>query len=44
MEAKVTADLTETEREALLSALAKIHRSASELLDEPIDHVDPANT
>jgi DNA-binding MarR family transcriptional regulator len=44
MEEKVTADLTETERESLLSALAKIHRSASELLGEPINHADSANT
>jgi MarR family transcriptional regulator, organic hydroperoxide resistance regulator len=42
MEEKVTADLTETEREYLLSALAKIHRSASDLLSGPIDHVDSA--
>ena len=33
MEEKVTADLTEAERAHLLSALAKIHRSASSLLD-----------
>lgn len=44
LEEKVTANLTETEREALLSALAKIHQSASELLGQPINHVDPANT
>jgi DNA-binding MarR family transcriptional regulator len=40
LEDKVTADLTKPERDHLLSALAKIHRSASELLDEPIDHDD----
>ncbi|MFD8686022.1 MarR family winged helix-turn-helix transcriptional regulator [Streptomyces sp. NPDC059651] len=44
IEEKVTADLTETEREHLLSALTKIHRSASELLGEPIDHVGSSNT
>ncbi len=33
MEEKVTVDLTEAERAHLLSALAKIHRSASGLLD-----------
>jgi DNA-binding MarR family transcriptional regulator len=42
MEEKVTADLTETEREYLLSALGKIHRSASDLLSGPIDHGDSA--
>jgi DNA-binding MarR family transcriptional regulator len=42
MEEKITADLTETEREHLLSALAKIHRSASALLTSPTDDVDPA--
>jgi DNA-binding MarR family transcriptional regulator len=44
MEEKVTADLTQTEREHLMSALAKIHRSASDLLDGPPDHPDPAGT
>ncbi|MEZ0091766.1 MarR family winged helix-turn-helix transcriptional regulator [Streptacidiphilus sp. EB129] len=44
MEEKVTADLTEAEREHLLSALAKIHRSASGLLGEPGGHADPADT
>ncbi|GJF30455.1 hypothetical protein KNE206_31550 [Kitasatospora sp. NE20-6] len=44
MEEKVTADLTEAEREHLLSALTKIHRSASGLLGEPGGHVDPAST
>lgn len=42
MEEKVTADLTEAEREHLLSALAKIHRSASGLLGETAGRVDPA--
>ena len=35
MEEKVTADLTAAERRNLLSALAKIGRSATRLLDEP---------
>jgi DNA-binding MarR family transcriptional regulator len=39
MEEEVTADLTATEREHLLSALAKIRRSARELLREPVDLV-----
>ncbi|MFD3927663.1 MarR family winged helix-turn-helix transcriptional regulator [Streptomyces sp. NPDC058614] len=39
IEEKVTADLTEAERETLIAALAKIHRSATELLSEPIDPV-----
>jgi DNA-binding MarR family transcriptional regulator len=38
LEDTVTADLTEHEREYLLSALAKIHRSACDLLDATIDH------
>jgi DNA-binding MarR family transcriptional regulator len=38
LEDTVTADLTKPEREHLLSALAKIHRSACDLLDGPIDH------
>jgi DNA-binding MarR family transcriptional regulator len=44
LEEKVTADLTETEREQLLTALAKIHRSTSDLLGGPIDHGGPAIT
>jgi DNA-binding MarR family transcriptional regulator len=44
MEEKITADLTKTEREHLLTALAKIHRSASDLLGGPIDHGDSAIT
>jgi hypothetical protein len=44
IEEKVTADLTETERESLLNALAKVHRAASELLSEPIDYGDSAIT
>jgi MarR family transcriptional regulator, organic hydroperoxide resistance regulator len=35
MEEKVTADLTHAERKHLLSALAKIHRSASDLAVDP---------
>ncbi|MDN3356533.1 MarR family transcriptional regulator [Actinomadura sp. DC4] len=34
LEERVTADLTEAERTHLMSALAKIHRSASDLLGE----------
>ncbi|MEV0402503.1 MarR family winged helix-turn-helix transcriptional regulator [Actinoallomurus sp. NPDC050550] len=38
LEQKITADLTETERRHLMSALAKIHRSANDLLEgAPID-------
>ncbi|WP_392667439.1 MarR family winged helix-turn-helix transcriptional regulator [Streptomyces sp. LN785] len=37
IEEKVTADLTDTERESLLNALAKVHRAASELLSESAD-------
>ncbi|WP_371785618.1 MarR family winged helix-turn-helix transcriptional regulator [Streptosporangium subroseum] len=37
LEEQVTADLTEAEREHLLSALTKIHRSATALRDAPID-------
>jgi DNA-binding MarR family transcriptional regulator len=40
LEDRVTADLTDSEREHLLSALAKVHRSACEVLDEPLDHDD----
>ncbi|KAA2261944.1 MarR family transcriptional regulator [Solihabitans fulvus] len=44
MEDAVTADLTDAEREHLMSALTKIHRSATELLGAsgPADHDDPA--
>jgi hypothetical protein len=38
MEKTITANLTEIERNHLLSTLTKIHRSASDLLSEPIDH------
>jgi DNA-binding MarR family transcriptional regulator len=44
MDEQVTADLTETERKHLISALTKIHRSASNLLTGPVDHDDPAVT
>ena len=44
IEEKVTADLTDTEREALLNALPKVHRSASKLLKEPVDYSDSAAT
>ena len=44
MEEKLTADLTETEREHLMKALAKIHRSATDLLDSLTDHDQPATT
>ncbi|MTE14050.1 MarR family winged helix-turn-helix transcriptional regulator [Nocardia aurantiaca] len=37
---KVTAELTATERRHLMSALAKIHRAATDLLGEPLDHTD----
>jgi DNA-binding MarR family transcriptional regulator len=42
LEDKLTADLTEPEREHLLSALAKIHQSACTLLDGPSGNDDPA--
>ncbi|KAK1182134.1 MarR family transcriptional regulator [Streptomyces sp. NBS 14/10] len=35
MEEAVTADLTDAERQHLLSALTKVHRAASDLLDTP---------
>jgi DNA-binding MarR family transcriptional regulator len=44
MEEKLTADLTETEREHLMKALAKIHRSATDLLGNPRDHDEPGIT
>lgn len=37
IEAKITASLTQAERKHLLSALAKIHRSASDLLGEALE-------
>jgi MarR family transcriptional regulator, organic hydroperoxide resistance regulator len=43
LEEKITEDLTATERENLMSALAKIHRSASDLLGgEALERDDPA--
>jgi MarR family transcriptional regulator, organic hydroperoxide resistance regulator len=43
LEEKITRDLTATERECLMSALAKMHRAASELLSgEPAESDDPA--
>lgn len=44
LEEQVTADLTGTEREYLMSALAKIHGSALALLDESADHHGRAAT
>lgn len=38
LEEKVTADLTETERGHLMAALAKVCRSASDLLGDPANH------
>jgi DNA-binding MarR family transcriptional regulator len=44
LEEQVTADLTDAEREHLLSALTKIRRSATALLDAPIDQRNSAIT
>ncbi|WP_406317128.1 MarR family winged helix-turn-helix transcriptional regulator [Streptosporangium sp. NBC_01639] len=44
LEEQVTADLTDAEREHLLSALTKIHRSAAALLNAPADQRNPAVT
>jgi MarR family transcriptional regulator, organic hydroperoxide resistance regulator len=44
LEDKLTADLTQPEREHLMSALAKIYRSACELLAEPAAHDDSDGT
>ena len=44
MEEKLTADLTETEREHLMKALAKIHQLATDLLGSPTDPDEPAIT
>jgi len=41
LENLVTADLTEAERRCLLTALDKIHRSATHLLEEPQQHSRP---
>lgn len=43
IEEKVTADLTDAERETLLSALTKVHRAAQELLGEPAARRDPTD-
>jgi DNA-binding MarR family transcriptional regulator len=40
IEQKVTENLTETEREHLISALAKIRQSASDLLGGPAGQID----
>ncbi|GAA3257918.1 MarR family winged helix-turn-helix transcriptional regulator [Nonomuraea helvata] len=40
IEDKVTENLTETERRHLMTALAKVYRSASDLLSAPIEHGD----
>ena len=42
LEEQVTAGLTEAEREQLLRALAKVHRTATELLGGPVDPTGPA--
>ena len=44
LEEQVTADLTEAEREHLLSALTKIHSAATALLNAPIDQRSSAIT
>ncbi|MEV4111622.1 MarR family winged helix-turn-helix transcriptional regulator [Nonomuraea sp. NPDC049695] len=44
IEDKVTENLTETERRHLMTALAKIYRSASDLLSAPIEHGDTATS
>lgn len=44
IEEKVTADLTEAERETLLNALAKVNRAATALLSEPVDYSDSTPT
>jgi DNA-binding MarR family transcriptional regulator len=42
LEEKITENLTATERKHLMSALAKIHRSASDLLrGDPMEYDDP---
>jgi MarR family transcriptional regulator, organic hydroperoxide resistance regulator len=40
LEEKITEGLTAAERKHLMSALAKIYRSASDLLDAPVEHDD----
>jgi DNA-binding MarR family transcriptional regulator len=41
MEEKLTADLTDIEREHLMKALAKVHRAACDLLDGRVEHDEP---
>jgi DNA-binding MarR family transcriptional regulator len=41
LEEQVTADLTEAERDQLMRALAKVHRTATELLGGPVDPTEP---
>jgi MarR family transcriptional regulator, organic hydroperoxide resistance regulator len=41
LEDKITENLTATERKYLMSALAKMYRSASDLPGDPVDHDDP---
>ena len=44
IEEKITENLTTTERKHLMSALAKIYRSASDLLGgDPVEPDDPAD-
>ena len=40
LEERVTADLTGAEREQLIRALAKIHRTATDLLGDPVEPMD----
>ncbi|MET9288080.1 MarR family winged helix-turn-helix transcriptional regulator [Nocardia beijingensis] len=40
LEERLTASLTATEREHLLTALAKIHRAAIDIVDEPVEPVE----
>lgn len=42
LEEKITENLTAAERKYLMSALAKIYRSASDLPGDPVEHDDPA--
>lgn len=39
LEERLTSSLTAAEREHLLAALAKIHRAATDILDEPVEPV-----
>lgn len=40
LEERLTSSLTATEREHLLTALAKIHRAAIDIVDEPVEPVE----